>query len=73
MGLEKRNTEGIRLRSDGEPLSFSIDIRGFDNNVRLLHLVASDWQAVGVKTEVKSMARQLFQQRKIAMVFDFAV
>jgi len=73
MGLKKRNWEGVRLRPDGEPLSLSIDVRGFDNNVRLLELVASDWRAAGVKTEVKSMARQLFSQRKTAMVFDFSV
>lgn len=70
VGLEERNAQGIRLRPDGEPLSVYIETTALNN--RALELVAADWTAVGVKTEIKEKARQLFWENQKAMNHDFA-
>lgn len=70
IGLVKRNGRGIRLRPDGEPLIVYIETTSLNN--RALELVAADWTAVGVKTEIKEKARQLFWENQKAMNHDFA-
>ncbi len=70
IGLTEKTDRGIRLRSDGEPLSVYIETTSLNN--RALELVAADWTAVGVKTEVKEKARQLFWENQKAMNHDFA-
>jgi peptide/nickel transport system substrate-binding protein len=70
IGLTEKTSSGIRLRSDGKPLVVYIETTSI--NSRALELVASDWTAVGVKTEVKEKARQLFWENQKAMNHDFA-
>lgn len=70
IGLTERMSNGIRLRPDGEPLVVFIETTSLNN--RALELVAADWTAVGVKTEVKEKARQLFWENQKAMNHDFA-
>ena len=70
IGLTERTAGGIRLRPDGEPLVVFIETTSLNN--RALELVAADWTAVGVKTEVKEKARQLFWENQKAMNHDFA-
>lgn len=71
MGLKQKNEEGIRIRPDGQPVEFTIETTAF--NSHLLELVAGYWTAVGVKTKVKELARQLFYQRKAALMHDVGV
>ena len=70
IGLDKRNRDGVRLRPDGQPLSIRIEVPDVFVNTRLFELVARDWTQVGVKTEMKLEARQLFYMRKSALLHD---
>ena len=70
MGLGEKDSEGIRLRSDGKPIKLAVDTTTI--NSRVLELVASFWTAVGVKTEIKEEARQLYYERRKALIHDAA-
>ena len=71
LGLTKRDANGIRLMSDGRPLSLYIETK--NQNSRELEIVASNWREVGIQAEVKELARQLWIERKRALTFDVAV
>ncbi len=71
LGLTERDAGGIRLLSDGKPLSMSIETTS--QNSRELEIVASNWREVGIAAEVKELARQLWSERKRALTFDVAV
>jgi len=70
MGLT-RGSDGLRLRPDGDPIILYLETSSLNN--RILELVASYWTAVGVKSEVKEEARQLFYQRKRGLMHDVGV
>ena len=72
IGLTKRDRDGYRLRPDGQVLALWIEVT-FWNNSRELELVAEYWRGVGVKAEVRNIARQLFYERKRALLHDCAV
>jgi peptide/nickel transport system substrate-binding protein len=59
------------LRPDGKPIQLYIETTSLNN--RILELVASYWTAVGVNSEVKEEARQLFYERKRGMLHDVGV
>ncbi len=71
MGLTDRDRSGARLRPDGKPIKLYIETTALNN--RVLELVAGYWTKVGVKTEVKEEARQLFYQRKRALMHDVGI
>ena len=71
MGLTERNNQGVRLRPDGDALELSVETTAM--NSRTLELIAGYWTAVGVKTRIKELARQLFYQRKAALMHDVGV
>jgi peptide/nickel transport system substrate-binding protein len=71
MGLTERSRSGARLRPDGKPIKLFIETTALNN--RVLELVAGYWTTVGVKTVVKEEARQLFYQRKRALMHDVGV
>ncbi|HEX2949140.1 MAG TPA: ABC transporter substrate-binding protein [Armatimonadota bacterium] len=73
LGLTRRNADGIRLRPDGKPLTLQIDCLPMACNMSAIELVADDWTAVGIKSEVNVLARQLFYQRKKALMHDVNV
>ena len=73
MGLDRRNADGVRLRPDGKPLTLTIDTPGVFIDPRVIELVARYWTAVGVKTEMRILARQLFYTRKRASLHDVGV
>ena len=70
MGLARRGPDGIRLRPDGKPLAIQIEVPSVFVNYRIFELIASYWTAVGVKTDAKLEARQLFYTRKAALLHD---
>ena len=73
-GLTRKNADGIRLRPDnGKPLTLTIDANQMACNPGALQLVAADWTRVGVRTDVRLLARQLFYQRKAALMHDVGV
>lgn len=52
-----------RLRPDGRPLEVTIETRDSGAGLDAIELVAADWTAVGVKTAVKTMSRDLYWPR----------
>ncbi len=73
MGLTERNNRGVRLRPDGRPFQLFIDFPTMVGNAQLMELVAQYWTDVGIKTDVKLLARELFYQRKAGLMQDVAV
>lgn len=73
MGLDERNEHGIRLRPDGKPVQLTIEMFDLIADVRVLQLVAEAWTAVGVQTEVKQQARDLYYTRMPARLHDVAI
>ena len=61
----------MRLRADGAPIVLYIETTSLNN--RILELVASYWTSVGVHSEVKEEARQLFYERKKGLLHDVGV
>jgi len=70
MGLVEKDPSGRRLRPDGKPIRVAIETMSINN--RVLELVANYWTAVGVKTEIKEEARQLYYERRKALIHDAA-
>ena len=66
MGLDKKNDQGIRLRSDGEPLTYVIEQAGLrvgPLTPKACELVASYWRAVGIDATSKEVESSLLDQR----------
>ncbi len=73
MGV-KKNEDGKRLRPDGAPLRLSLDvIVGISSWVDMAEIVSSNFRALGIDTEVKSEAKELFRQRTQSGVHDIAL
>mgnify|MGYP000238801889 FL=1 len=60
--------DGVRRLSDGRPLRLAIET--METNSAVVHLVAEHWTRLGVRTDVKEEARQLFYARKAAALHD---
>ena len=73
MELSQRNKNGIRLRPDGRPLHLRIEIASVFLSIPMFELIARQWTEVGVQTELKVEARQLFYARKSALLHDVGV
>jgi peptide/nickel transport system substrate-binding protein len=73
MGL-KTDREGRRLRPDGQPLRLSLDVMVVVPSwVDTAEIVASNFTAMGIETEVKSETRELFRQRTQSAAHDIAL
>ena len=73
MGLKRRKKDDIRLRPDGQPLHIRIEIASVFLGTPMFELIARQWTEIGVKTELKLEARQLFYTRKSALLHDVGV
>lgn len=63
MGLDQRDDEGFRLRSDGETLFINMQVAVPEDAWRLIgELVADYWNAVGVKTNYKLIEDGLYSE-----------
>lgn len=62
-GLKMGPDGKVRLRSDGKPLEITIETERTGSQLDAVQLVAENWTAVGVKTVVKTMTRDLFWPR----------
>ncbi len=73
MGLKRPagDPDGVRLRPDGKPLRLFIDTIG--RWTAICQLVADHWSAVGVKTDVKVLARELCRRRAHGLMHDAIV
>ncbi len=71
-GLTK-GADGVRMRPDGKPLEVTIETERTGVDLDSVQLVAEMWTAVGVKTAVKTMTRDLFWPRATGNEVQIAV
>ena len=70
-GWTERDSDGIRLGPDGEPISFVIDvITVAPQHVDMLNLISNYWAEVGIKMTPNVLDRTLGQQRLEILEFD---
>ena len=70
----EKNSQGIRLDANGEPISFSIEVAStFVSNIDALGMIRDYWLAVGVDMQVKVEDRSLMYTRKEANDHDAVV
>jgi len=62
-GLKIGSDSKTRLRPDGRPLEVTIETSLGGADLDAIQLVAADWSAVGVRTAVKTMSRDLYWPR----------
>ena len=69
-----RGDDGIRLRPDGEKISFDVNvIAAFEPWAEIMELVSTYWKDLGVEANVQVLERSLFYERKAAYEFDVVV
>ena len=73
MGLNKRDKDSFRVRSDGKTLSIVINVHNIETYLPISELVAEFWNDIGVKTSVKELSWELFFTRRDAWEFDVDV
>ncbi len=67
-------TDGVRLRPDGEKISFDINvIAAFEPWAEIMELVSGYWAEVGIDANVQVLERSLFYERKAAYEYDAQV
>ena len=66
--------DGVRLRPDGEKISFDVNvIAAFEPWAEIMELVSSYWADIGIEANVQVLERSLFYERKAAYEYDVAV
>lgn len=70
MGLTERDSEGYRKRPDGKTLRLNIDSNEQTGFVDALQLVAQNWRAIGIKSELKIRRRDFWFERISARLHD---
>jgi peptide/nickel transport system substrate-binding protein len=64
MGLTKRNSEGIRLLSDGRPLELIVETAGEDAiQVDALELIKDSWREIGISMFPRPSQRDVLRNR----------
>lgn len=74
-GFDKKGANGMRLRPDGQPVFFAIDVIPtlYPDLVDTLELVKSHWAAIGVDMKVNTIERALYYTRGDDNAHDAAV
>ncbi len=70
LGLTQRDADGYRRRSDGQTLVVDINscpLTGYDD---ALHLVSRFWREVGIKSDLRIQAYELWRERYWAGLHD---
>ncbi|WP_337270946.1 ABC transporter substrate-binding protein [Oryzifoliimicrobium ureilyticus] len=64
-GYDKKNPQGMRLRPDGQPVFFAIDVIPtlYPDLVDTLELVKSQWAQIGIDIKVNTIERALYYTR----------
>jgi len=70
MGLTKRDQAGYRLRPDGKTLFLGIYLFEEPDWIDTSELVKDCWEAIGIKTEVKVLPRELLEPRMMSAQAD---
>ena len=64
MGLTERDSDGFRLRFDGEPLVVLLQYCPQGGPTDVHELAKGYWEAVGVRTEIKEVTSDVFRAQK---------
>jgi peptide/nickel transport system permease protein len=72
LGLTRRDGEGYRTFADGTRMTFALNLTDY-TILGPAQFIADDWAAVGVRLTIRSRARKLFDQEKLAFEHDFTV
>lgn len=71
LGLTNRDGNGIRLMSDGNPLSIRVDVRtDTTQQVDSLELMQGYWKDVGVDLQVNVIDSALYRERQVANLHE---
>lgn len=62
MGL-RRNWEGARLGSDGEPIEIIVETSGSTEQSDILELIADSWWQLGIKMFIKPLGKETLRRR----------
>lgn len=74
MGLTERDSNGIRLRPDGTPISISLEVMSFrDDFIDALELISGWWGDVGVGASVRPEDNSLYGTRRRGAEHDGGV
>lgn len=75
MGLEKRDSDGFRLMSNGSKVSFAVDVIPTMQPewVDALELVVSYWQELGIDVSSNPMERSIYYERGDSNAFDVQI
>jgi len=76
LGLDKRDSEGFRLRPDGETLTLLLEfVEGIamTGTADQHELVKEYWEAVGIKTVLRSVSRELQNEHAMANILPLNV
>lgn len=65
IGFDKKNGNGTRLRPDGQPVFFAVDVIPTLNpdQVDALELIKTHWAAIGIDMKINTMERALYYTR----------
>jgi peptide/nickel transport system substrate-binding protein len=73
-GYDQRNSDGVRLGPDGNPISFTIEVAaGQQARVDAMELVSGYWEEVGIDANVRTLDRSLMYTRKDSGQHDAVV
>lgn len=74
IGLTRRNKDGLRLLSDGQPLEIVAETAGEDTiQIDALELISDSWSKLGVKLYNRPAQREVFRDRVFAGETQLAV
>ncbi|PXA99479.1 hypothetical protein DMC47_03095 [Nostoc sp. 3335mG] len=71
LGLDQRNSEGVRLREDGQPLVFQLEFLPHEGpKTEVCELVVKHWQALGIQAQAAARERSYLIERLDAQQQD---
>jgi peptide/nickel transport system substrate-binding protein len=73
LGLKMGPDGKVRVRSDGKPLEITIETDRTGTDLDAIQIVKENWDAIGVKTAVKTMTRDLYWPRATGNEVQIAV
>jgi peptide/nickel transport system substrate-binding protein len=73
-GYTERNSDGIRLGPDGNPISFTVEVAaGQQPRVDAMELIVGYWAEVGIDANVRTLDRSLLYTRKDSGQHDVVI
>jgi len=74
-GYADRNSEGIRLGPDGNPISFTVELTRAEGPEwpDVMELVKGYWREVGIDVTLKEQDRSIQEERRTALLWDCSI